>query len=380
MSSEAVTELIDKVLDSPVFGDSFDREEIDLIAAWQQMEMVGGLYETNLATIISKGFPEMAATEVRSAVGRLATTCIGFAAGLSAGELENTERVADVAIVVGITGQENWSLDQLADPATPLAIDLWQGKAGGLPSPKLAKAVGARLVGLRFINTLMEDIALPEDLPFALWESQNLVRYELLAHRLSAAYKSQATEDKGCAFLDAHAREAADILTVTAALPSAAVPLYAAYRHEYEDLPPLADLYGDPQLDELHRVLNGFTRKFDDIGDRAIDMEAYSLNLYNQPNRAVLEAFLRNVGVDGSEVIKELTEAFITVGASDPESDSADPQAVRLIEEFFLNHVRNYVEGLPRDFQRRYATYLRLVKRAIEAAYVNRAGYEAIAA
>ncbi|HET8671030.1 MAG TPA: hypothetical protein VFM05_10505, partial [Candidatus Saccharimonadales bacterium] len=278
MGSELLNPLMHQVASSPVFGDSFaiSPAQQDIMAG--QMGMAIRAFSEETTAIFSQGMPEAPAERVTELVKSLIVTSVGFGAGLSAGELQDTSLVADLAILIGVTGWGNFLCDQKDEPMT-YAISLLCGREVEVPE-HLVGQTHSRLDGLRHIESKIQKIARPEDVPYLLRASRDeLMLCEILAHELSEGLAAANAQDS---FLAKHAERAADILTVTAALPSAITPLYGAYRRENPDLPMLQEVYGDPLIHEFLRRANVFVRVFDDLGDRGIDQQAFSLNVFNQ--------------------------------------------------------------------------------------------------
>lgn len=362
--------IIEKVYEGQVFGPaSFDLTRIDMQVVQRQMGAVASMYTTGMMEIVSRATPnaeqDNVALDVKELVSSLRGTAVGLAAALSAGEVTNTERLADVAIMVGVTGWGNFLCDR-GNPAMPLAILRLCGMPAKVPE-SLTKDVDMRLGGLQHIEIKSNAIARPEDAEYVLQASRDDLMYqELLAHELSMEY--QSADDRN-AFLRRHAARAAGILIVTAALPSATTPLYATYRHQNGDLPGLEAMDMDPAIFEMHRVLNAGVRVFDDEGDMAKDASkgAFSINLFNEKHPEVLDAFFELAHIAGDTT--ELHRNFVR--ASHPEMGW---QAREDVAAFFTDHLRSYVAEMPPEVLSSYSAYIRLCKRAIEAAYVNRRG------
>lgn len=357
-----LTEIIDLVYGSPVFGDSFIDEEIDRQAVVDQFTAVAGHYVHGLTKVVTEGSPDLGQGRLQELVGRLAITCVGFGAGLSAGEINDNRMLGDLAVLIGTTGWANWLPTEDGDVAMVSAI---QGLNGDDEKVKL------RSRGLGYIDSLTAGILRSEDVATSVGVSRELVHHGMVAHRLSTLYRTAREAGRGSQFLGNSdtSNDIAESLIITGALPSAVAPLYGIYRHDNPEWPELAKVHSESEIFELQRVVNAFVRYFDDKGDRGVDARAFSLNLFNQPHPKLVEAFLRRACVDSQAVINELVEAIADVG---------DSEVARRLDDFFVTHVNERVSGLSERTKREYQGYINLCKRGVEAAYVNEMGYEAL--
>lgn len=357
---------------NPVFDDSFPEGKVDPQATLSRFGEVAGHYTLLLTKVVNEGSPDIAPERLRELVGGLMLTCVGFGAGLGE-EIEDREGLGTLAALIGVTGWANWLPTEDGDEAMPLAIDGLSGGSGLHIPVHMTGRVRARSRGLGYMEGFTTAILRPEDVATSLGASHELVRHGMLAHRWSMQYKEARRTGQGWRFLnDAHtSEEVARSLIVTGALPSAVAPLYGMYRHEYSDWPELAEVFGESEILEMHQIANALIRCFDDEGDQDVDKWAFSINLFNQPHDVLLGAFLRQAGVDSPTLIKELTGAFV---------DARDPSAAERITSFFKVHIQERVSGLSPEVKRKYPGYITLCKRGVEAAYVNRVGYEKVTA
>lgn len=365
-----VTKIIDEVFKGPVFDGTSFPEGIDRQVINSQFNEVAGHYFRGLTEVVAEGSPDLSGKRRQQIVGGLAVTCVGFGSCLNAGEIKDARKLGDLAVLIGVTGWSNWLPTEDGDEAIALAIDALYGDVD-VPRA-LREAVDARSKGLNHMRRLTTGMMRPEDVPFSLSASHELVRHGLLAHRLSTQYKVMYEAGKAQEFLDRPdvSETVANSLIVTGALPSAVTPLYGIYRHERPAWPDLAEVNGESEILELLQAENAFVRVFDDKGDRKVDGgTAFSLNLFNQSHPMLIGAFLRQAGVDSPSKIGELIGAF---------EASEDPSAADYATDFFVTYVRERVSGLSPRVRRKYPGYITLSMRAIEAAYVNKVGYETV--
>lgn len=371
MDSKLLLTLLQKVWQSPVFGDSFDlvsaaRQK----AAAQQMKLILADFAREMKTHLAVGMPELNDEQLHAIIQSMAAKTVGFCPALSGGEIDDTARLGKLAVLIALTGWGNQSIDR-GDEAMPLAVLRLCGQDTTVPDV-LAGTVAARLAGLKGIETKIHGIALPEDKPLLLRASRDeLMLHEVLAHRLSLDYFRSADKN---AFLETNAARGARILTVTGALPSAITPLYAIYRQQDARLPSLAEIYAQPNIIEFLQVANTFIRVLDDLGDRDIDNDsagswsAPSLNLFNQAHPALIREFLRQAHIADAADVQMLQAAF-----------AAHPQNTDAVKDFFVQHIRTYTKHLPMPIATKYAKYIQLCKRALEAGYINQVGDIALA-
>lgn len=361
--------LLSEVWKSPVFGDSFDASSLQKSdAVVRQMKAILDTFSKEVSRHISEGMPELNEQEIYEIVRQMAAKTVGFCPALSGGEINDVSGLSKLAVLIAMTGWGNQTTDR-GDLAMPLAIMLLCNKKVSIPR-ELADLVQARLAGLRHIEHKVRELALPEDQAFLFRASRDELMFnEARIHALSMQY-TQA-KDKS-AFLSNNAAELAKIMTITAALPSATTPLYAVYRRHYPELPTLREVYAEPIMIDLLQVCNTLIRVLDDLGDRQIDAGeepkwgGFSLNLFNQPHPSLLQAFFKQAHVRDPSQVRLLLQTFAQAHTDKKQAD--------IVSNLFLDHVRQYIAGLPLPIQNRYSKYIQLCKRALEAGYVNQVG------
>jgi hypothetical protein len=264
--------------------------------------------------------------------------------------------------------------DSLADRGDVAMTKAIQSLTAAVPEdsmPSQQMVMQARLAALQHLELLLPTLSRPDDTPHLIEHPcLAFLRHGAATRRLSQRYLQMDPDS----FWSAHADEFA-MHTITNIQTAGTVALmYALYRQFDPTLPSVATLLNDPQLAQLYSLIDAGQRVFDDAGDWEIDRggsdwNGFHLNLFNQPDAAMLFAYLRLAGIVDVQLASNLVHEF---QAQTPESRTA-------IVRFFAATIRKQVVGLPFEVQHKYARALILFKRIVESGYVNCLGDVALA-
>ncbi|WP_437892918.1 hypothetical protein [Sorangium sp. So ce124] len=386
--------LIDKTWQSHVFGDSYPTA-VGPRALSERMRAVYSCFIERFRPIVQDALPDLDPEHVERIVRQIGPKATAFCAAIAI-EIEDVEHLAAVSIVFGLL----YLLDGLMDDgdlamvvATHRFIEVHAPRlhiAAANDTKQLASAVllseleaaraprpdpvlvAARARPLEEVARLLRRLSSPEDAG-ALIESPvaGFLSHGSAMRQLSQRY----LEREEGAFWDDHADDfvAHAIGSIQSAGTVAVV--YSLYRSASPELPTIGQVLAAPAVRRVcERFADAASRMFDDVGDQDVDRRSgsrgrFDLNLFNHPNRRLVEATMRFVGVDDEDVI----EATLRDLAAD---DSAGDG--RVVERF-VDVVRGGVASLPAECWRDAGVFLMLLKRIIESGYVNTLGDAALA-
>lgn len=365
--SQKLSYLLRLLWNSSIFGDSYPRTVYENKTI-RQIEEIYACFLVKFRPILAEGMPQSTITELNEIIGQIAPKSVAFCAAISAGEIEDTERLCDAAMAIAITYWADQSMDR-GDEATLAAIRHinLEMTNGGARAHSLPAQVGARLSTLRKIEHLAGMInEHSEDLPHIL----RAIYIDSLRNqaRMRELSRHHFTGGENCDFWENYAEETALTSLKASGMMSSIALVYSVYRRAYPGIPSLANIYEE---DELVRLIdgpfNGAIRVFDDFGDHQVDMGldtqwgVFNLNLFNQPNAKFLSSFIQYSSVDDSKTRGVLMESFSHTGISG--RIQAAKTYIGLLREVFRN--------LPKPLWERYAVFLSLCKRTLEAGLVN---------
>lgn len=372
---QKVTHLLTETYKSPVFGDSFGPSDTARIqAATAQILQVAAAVTPALQQHILATFPGCTEAQAAAIAAEIVPKAVAFSSGLTAAELPNqTGRLGDIALAISLMYLIDQTVDRGDEPATQ-AVEQYASHPdpGTLGIHRLMDA----------IRGAIDNVALVEDAGrVAECFIDEVLLREVRLQRLSQQYYqlSPAAQQN---FLERHAPEIAEIMTIDAGFPSVSSTLYALYRQERSELPPLASIYNDPLLSTLLQMCNVVVRIADEVGDWEVDAGAYPekgifcINVCNQPHPALLQEFYRYAHIDPhiAATLSGLFTAFSTAPSTQKE------QYGEQIIDILLNHARQYIAALPAGLVAEHGLYVTLCKRVLEIGYVNRMGDRALEA
>ncbi|HSE61104.1 MAG TPA: hypothetical protein VLA88_02320 [Candidatus Saccharimonadales bacterium] len=373
MYANVLLKLLERTWESPVFGNSFSAGVLakrDVVL--RQIGAISDRFAAEIEPYLTTGMPGTTEKEVKKIIAQIAPKTVGFCPALVAGELDDTKRLSNAGVAIGLMYWGDQTMDR-GDATMPVAVQLLCGQP---VAPELAQnaTAQAQLAALRHIKQTIDRLAKPEDAPlvYACYDDQVLL-HEWRLHELSQAFLKAKNKE---AFLERHGADIARYMIVDAGFPSVASTLYAVYRQHNAMLPSLPDIYAEPAIITLLQICNAVVRVADELGDWQMDAGdhpewgVFTLNLFNQAHPTLLRAFFEAAGIHNETQIASLTDAFMGF--------HANPAARRMhgdyIVETFFEHARTYVANLATDTQQTYELYITLCKRVLEIGYVNKIG------
>lgn len=368
--SQKLPYLLRLLWNSPVFGDSYPPtvfEDTTLL----QMENIYNCFAAKFRPILSAGMLHASIAEVNEILGQIAPKSIAFCSAISAGEINDTESLCAVAVAIAVSYWADQSIDR-GDEAMLAAVrhvnvEIQKGVQLTYPASEL---VGARIRALRHIERqLRKANDNPEDLPYMLQAICNdVLANQAHMRELSRQY---LTDGGSPDFWDRYAEDVARTTAADSGLMSAVTVVYAIYRQYQPHLPSLSEIYQNEEIMELvNGLFNSSVRLFDDWGDRKTDSGRdskwgiFNINIFNQSDPKFLDRFMRYSGIEDAALRSALMSAFIR----------ADATSRTYVTEVYLGLLREQFTRLPSPLWERYAIFLGLCKRTLEAGIVNSIG------
>lgn len=366
-SSHKLRSLLRLLWQNPLFGDSFPAslDENKLLRLFD--DVYARLVEL-LPPVLQQGMPEASPEQVRQIFDEIAPKSVAFCAAISAGEIENADSLAYAAAAIALSYWADQSIDR-GDEAMIEAVQVLNGQRQAI-EPQPDNLVACRLEGLRQIRYYSEKVNnSSEDLPFIVGVIQQSIPLDdVFLHSMSNLFLQNPIDS----FWEDHAQEIAKRLINCAGFMSAGSILYALYRRSSLELSSLAEIVSDSILQEfIYETCNPAVRVFDDVGDAWSDSgenaswAVFSLNVINQNHPLLVKHFLTLSGIP--ENYQEYIEGI---------SLFALPLQQRRIQVvvFYRDLVRQRLQKLPRLLWDKYALFLTLSKRILEASFVNLVG------
>lgn len=342
-----------------------------------QINEISLIFAGELHACIKTAAPELSEEEVQQILKEIGPKAVAFCPALTAGELPgdvNTRHLGAAASAIGTMYFADQSMDR-GDELMVAAVEALGSKYTQDPS----KPVLARVEALGHIQSNIERLALPEDAPIVLdCFNQQVLHNEALLHNFSLEYM-RLDETAKQSFLATHARKITELMVTDAGFPSVTTALYAIYRQNDPNLPPLATVHNDPIISKLLQMCNVVVRIADEIGDWEIDAGnhpqwgMFSINPLNQYHPGSITRFCELASIQDETLRRELQQLFREFHA-DPKQYGAR------ISTIFFTHARDYIHALPLETQTTYSLYLTLCKRVLEIGHVNMLGDKALAA
>lgn len=364
-SSHKLRSLLRLLWQNPLFGDSFPAE-LDEARMFRLFDDVYVRLREVLPPVLEQSMPEASPEHTSQIFDEIAPKSVAFCAAISAGEIEHVERLANAAAAIALS----YWVDQSIDRGDEEMIEAVNRINGIERKSSVLSGDAGRLYGLHQIRVHAEQVNdFPQDLPFVLRAIQKETPQEdAILRLLSDRFIRNPAE----IFWQEHGQEVASRLIKCAGLMSAGSILYALYRRDRPDLPSLAEIDTQPELQKfIWATGNPAVRVFDDAGDawsdsgEKVDWMLFNLNLINQNHPLLFRAFLEFSGF--SENDAEFLRAVSLFEL---------PLAQRRVEvvKFYRDVVRARLVQLPVTLWGRYATFLTLLKRILEASFVNLVG------
>ena len=369
-NSQKLSYLLRLLWNNPIFGDSYPPVVYES-STLLQIKTIHADFVTKFRKILAEGMPHASLLELDETMNQIAPKSVAFCAAIAAGEIQDTDRLCNAAVAIAISYWADQTMDR-GDEAMLAAVrhinnEIQKGEPCTQP---VSRQISSYLSALRQIKRLAGEINdHPEDLPYML----RAICVDVLSNQahvrdLSRQYLITGDVSK---YWDNHTEEIVRTVIANSGLMSAVTAIYIIYRYYQPDIPSLADIYQHPELSRLIAgPFNGAVRIFDDLGDRQIDLGQnpqwgiFNINLFNQPNAELLEGFIRSSGIEDAAQRDALMESFMRADA---------PGRMR-VTKTYIHLLREKFESLPEGLLQKYAVFLDLCKRTLEAGLVNSLG------
>ncbi|GEM_PF-913916 len=358
--NKKLVELLMAVRANYVFPDSFDSSiPLDQAALEQLADMhqrLVGLF----TDIVYRAMPE-APDKANEFVYQIVVKSTAFCSAVALGEIDDTERLATTAACIALC----YWVDHAMDRGDQAMIQALVCLLHNTPPEEIQEpTVRARHEAIAGIERLLESFAADEGdldaLAHCIYE-HTLFR-EMHVVELSQQYL--AAEDKE-QFWAENAEQISWLSITSTALIFVAGMVYQLYRRALPELPGLPEILANQEIiDAVHMTANAAIRGWDDLGDRFIDAGAegswgnFVINLFNQPHPVLLNSFLTMSGVP-AEGLNEAVR-ILTCGEEAP------------VVEFFVELVRSKFAAISTETATKYEVFLTMIKRVVEAGFVNR--------
>ncbi|WP_437585272.1 hypothetical protein [Sorangium sp. So ce1000] len=345
--------------------------------------------------ILEDALPDLDPEQIERILRQIGPKTIAFCAAIAV-EIADVERLAEVAVVFGLLFLSDGLMDDGDQAMLAAAHRFIEVHAPGLHiaasngAKRLASAVlgselhaaraprpdpaivEARARALAEAAPLLLRLSSPEDAR-ALIESPvaGFLSHGSAMRQLSQRY----LESEEAAFWDEHADDFVAHAIGSIQTAGTVAVVYTLYRSARPELPTAGQVLACPAVRRVcERSADAAARIFDDVGDQDADRRSgsrgrFALNLFNHPNRRLVEATLRFVGVDDEDVIDATVR---DLAADDGAGDG------RVVARF-VDVVRGGVASLPAERWRDAGVFLVLLKRLVESGYVNTLGDAALA-
>lgn len=195
-----------------------------------------------------------------------------------------------------------------------------------------------------------------------------ILRDEMAVYKLSKRYASFADEASKQSFLDKYASEIVNLSIRNVGLRPATYMIYSCYRRHVTGFPSLKEVIAHETIEPLIQYGEWAIRLWDDFGDQELDASqrfytnSYIINPFVEKDEGLLATYL--------QVIKDqadYSELFKAMAAND-----------ELIKTLLASKLVNISAVLPEQVENDYWIYLTVLRRVIEAGYVNSKGDEAV--
>lgn len=350
-------------------GDNTER----LAWAEEQLAAVKAVATAEVVATLKAGMPEESMSRIQDIVEReILPKTLAFCPALTVNErLQDVSRLGAVTAAVSYMYWGDQTMDR-GDAAMFSAIQLLNGVS--IPAEQDTSLVRARYKALMAIEVKINQLAKPEDAPFVLaCFNDQVLGNEAAMHDLSQQYLDSK---RAPTFLAKHARQLADLMTVSAGFPSISSSLYAIYRQHDASLPALPAIYANEHMVNLLQVCNVVVRLWDELGDWEMDSGKYPesgkfvVNPFNQYDPAIIDHFNDLAAIKDQEQRKSMHQAFQNFHNSTKERRSASTY----ILDTLSRHIRHYIATLPAVTRQEFSQYIELCKRVLEIGYVNHIG------
>jgi hypothetical protein len=354
--------LLRSLWQSPLFGDSFP--PMDEQAFLLQFQSMVPAFVEKLVPVLRVGLPDATDEEIDDLVGQLTPKSLAFCAGIAAGEIEDTERLLQAALIMALVYWVDQSMDR-GDEMMLLAVQRMEHSGSfDLPVPALS-----RWNVLQHMQALIRQVVQdPQDTPYAMQAILEVLKAEARMREFSKNLQGSQHPEK---FWQIYSQDVVKN-SILSGLMTVTTLIYSLYHQSYPSLPSLSEALSCPILTRLiDTTLNAAVRVFDDAGDWKIDAGLhrewgiFTINLFNQANETFYAQFLESSGLKPEDQFYRQTEdAF------------HQPLATRRVAvvKIYVELVRHQVVSIPESVYKKYEIFLTVLRRVMEAALVTMAG------
>jgi len=367
MQAEKLTNLLNLIWSSPIFGDAFSADmSTQKLKVFRQIETLYPLVVETLEPVLVRGMPLASKDEITELTQRLAPKVVVVCAAIAAGEIAEAEQLRGAALTISLIHWADQGMDKSDEVILAAVQRLSEEVQGqGLRDPAaLPPEVQARLEALRWIKQEVEALSGAEDAPILIKEFvQETLLNEAKKQELNRRYHGLNPSD----FWTVHTHQVVEISLATALMIYITAIIYTSYRQSQPGLPSLSEIFNQAAIMEMLRgPWNAAFRLFDDFSDRLKDkgqatgLSAFNLNIFNQPEPRWVHTFLAQAGLADEELTVAVSQAFQT---------GAEESQVYILR-VFMDLVQTRLNALPTPIQQSYGVFLTLAKRVMEAGYV----------
>ena len=365
-SNNSLAKLLQTMWSSPVFGNAYNPEQLPHTI--NQVEATYLQFATKFRPILQQGLPHNRPEDIDKLVFEIAPKSVAFCSAI-ASDIWDPSRLSSATLCIALSywadqymddgdvamiAASHWVVEQYLNPVTTSPYEL------------LHEIVKTRVKALWWIIKVVEEISMPEDKEILMhWVVKEGLGGSAKIADYNRNYLLMGDDNE---FWRSYATETARVSVDGVGLILLTCLLYSIYRQHDASLPTLADIFREPRLILPIKNAGGAAmRIFDDLGDRLTDdgqtpdWGGFCINLFNQPNPRRVRSFMHQAGIYDDETIDEIQSALA----------SKKPENQVYVVEYFSNWVKNEIEHIPDNVREKYATFLTLSTRVIEAGYVN---------
>ncbi len=368
-TTNSLTSLLQTMWSSPVFGTAYDPGQ--LTHTINQVEATYLQFVSKFRPILQQGLPHNRPEDIDKLVFEIAPKSVAFCSAI-ASDIWDPIRLSSATLCIALsywadqymddgdvamTAAANWVVEQYLHPTRTS------------PFEQLHSTVKTRVKALWWIIKVVEEISPPEDKDILMhWVVKEGLGGSAKIADYNRNYLLMGDDNE---FWQLHATDSARVSVDGVGLILLTCLLYAIYRQHDPDLPTIAEIFREPRLILPIKNAGGAAmRVFDDLGDRLTDdghtpeWGGFCINVFNQPHPIRIRSFMHQAGIYDEKIIDDIGHALAT----------KEPKNQVDVVEFFAKWVKEEIEYIPTNIREKYATFLTLGTRVIEAGYVNIVG------
>jgi hypothetical protein len=364
--SNNLAKLLQTMWSSPVFGNAYNPAQLP-----HTINLVEATYlqfATKFRPILQQGLPHNRTEDIDKLVFEIAPKSVAFCSAI-ASDIWDPNRLSSATLCIALS---YWA-DQYMDDgdvamiaASEWVVQQYLNPTTTSPFEQLHSIVKNRVRALWWIIKVVEELSLPEDKDILMhWVVKEGLGGSAKIADYNRNYLLMGDDNE---FWQSYATETARVGVDGVGLILLTSLLYCIYRQHDSSLPALAEIFREPRLILPIKNAGGAAmRVFDDLGDRQTDdghtpdWGGFCINLFNQPNPQRVRSFMHQAGIYDEEMIDDIQSALA----------SREPQNQVYVVQFFARWVKKEIERIPPGVKDKFATFLTLSTRVIEAGYIN---------